>query len=92
MRRCAAALRFGDQGDNLRQHGIGANARGADHQCALAIQGSAGDRIACRFRDRNGLAGDHGFVDGAFAFDHSAVDRNGIAGAHQQLVAQFDIG
>ena len=37
--------------------------------------------------DRDGFAGDHGFVDGAAAFEDDAVDGNFFAGADAEFVA-----
>ncbi len=34
-----------------------------------------------------GFAGDHGFVDGAAAFEHDAIDGNFFSGADAQAVA-----
>jgi hypothetical protein len=42
--------------------------------------------------DRHGLAGDHRFIDRAAAFDHHAIDRHLLAGAHAQRVADRTTG
>ena len=44
--------------------------------------------VAGRLLDRDRLAGDHRFVDGAAALEHDAVDRHLLAGPHAQPVAR----
>ena len=41
------------------------------------------------YRDR--FAGDHGFVDGAAAFEDDAIDGNFFAGAYAEFVAGLDV-
>ena len=42
--------------------------------------------------DRDGFAGEHGFVDPGGAVDHLAVDRDALAGADADEVAGEDLG
>ena len=45
-----------------------------------------------RLLHRDRLAGEHGLIHGAAAFDHRAVDGDLVAGAHPQDVADLDLG
>ena len=63
-----AALGFGDHLDDLGQEGPGAHPFGPHHQGAGAVDGGADDPVAGALFHRDGLAGDHGFVHRAFAF------------------------
>ena len=88
----AAALGFGDHGDDAGQHGFGADlVRAQDHR-AVAVDGAADQPVARVFFDRQGLAGDHGFVHRARALQHGAVDRDRVAGPQPQGVAGLDLG
>ena len=58
-----------------------ADALGAHHEAAGAVDGAAGDPAARRLLDRDRLAGHHRLVDGARALEHHAVDRHRLARA-----------
>jgi hypothetical protein len=57
-------------------------ARRAEGKGAFLVDGSAHHLASSRFCDRNGLAGDHRFIDIAVAVDHLAVDRDAFSGPH----------
>ena len=59
-------------------------------EAAGPVERAAGHGRARGLLDRHRLAGQHRLVDGDSAFDHHAVDRHGLAGAHAQPVADLD--
>ena len=85
-----AALRLGHHLDDLRQHGVAADAIGAHHEGAGLIDRPADDAVADRLGDRHRFARHHRFVDRAAAFEDFAVDRDFVARAHAQAVADRD--
>ena len=58
-----AALRLGDHGDDLSQHGLGAHLLRPHDQAAIAVERAAGQAVARTLVDRQRLPGDHRFVD-----------------------------
>ena len=48
--------------------------------------------VALALLDRQGLAGEHGFVHGGVAVDDLAVHRDTLAGTHAYSIVQTDIG
>jgi hypothetical protein len=89
--RCAAALSLADELYDAGEQGFGADALGAHDERAGAVNGCADDFAFGRFFYRHGFAGDHGFVDGAAAFEQDAVDGNLFSGADAQAVAGMDL-
>ena len=73
--------------DDLRKRGVLADARCLAAQEAGLVYGRGGDSIAHGLIDRNALAGEGGFVDGAGAFQDNAVYGNILAGAHDEHIA-----
>ena len=88
--RRAAALRFGDELHDLRQHRVAPDLPRLDDERAALVHGAADDLRADLLRHRHGLAGDHQLVDGAAALHDRAVDRHLLARAHAQPVADVD--
>ena len=82
LNRGTAALRFADHPYDLRQQRVGAHAFGPHQKRSRAVDRAAGDAAAGLFFRRNGLAGDHRFVDRASSFDDDAVHRDLLAGTH----------
>jgi hypothetical protein len=58
---------------------------------AFGVDGAAGDLVAHALGHRQALAGDQRFVDLAAAFDDVTVDRDAVAGAHDDEVADHDL-
>ncbi len=83
----AAALRLADELHDTRQQSLAANALGAHHERAGAVDGRADDFARRRFFDRHGLAGDHGFVDRAAAFEKDAIHRDFFSGLYAETVS-----
>ena len=63
LHRRLASLRVLDQLPHLRQRRLRPNAGGLHHQSPRRVQGRAGDHRALADLHRDGLAGQHGFVD-----------------------------
>ncbi len=87
----ARALRLAHQPDDLRQQGVAADALGLHHEGAGAVHRAARDLAGGGLLDRNRLASDHRFVDGALALDDDAVDRHPLARPHAQTVADLHL-
>ena len=77
-----------DQADDARQHCLATQRGGAYQQTPLAIDSAAGDAVAGAFGNRQALATDQRLVGLTFAFDHLAINRETLAGLHQQQVIQ----
>ena len=60
------------------------------HQPAALVDGAADHPGAFRLGDRHRLAGHHRFVDERRPSVDDAVDRNFLAGAHPQAIADRD--
>ena len=87
--RRAAALRLRHHLHDLGQQCVTADLFGAHHEAAAAVEGAADDAGIFFLGDRHGFAGDHGFIERGAAFQHAAVDRHLVAGAHAQFVADL---
>ena len=79
-----------DHADDLRQHRIGAQAGGAELEDAGLVEGAADHPVARPAGHRQGLAGEHGFIDPALATLHLAVRRHPLAGADDDAIAEAD--
>ena len=88
--RRAAALGLRHHLHDLRKHGVAADLLRPHDERAGLVDGAADDLVAGRLGHGHGLAGDHGFVDGAAALDHFTVHRHPFAGPHTQTVAGHD--
>ena len=86
-----AALGFRDHVDDLRKQRIAADFFRAHHETSVLVQGRADHGVAFLFRDRHGLAGDHGFVEVAAAFGDRAIDGDFLAGTDAEQVADRDL-
>ena len=75
----------------MRQHSVAANLFRTHDEAAAAVERSANYEGAGFLADWHCLAGDHGFIDGRFALDHDAVDRNLFTWADAQPVADRDV-
>ena len=91
LNRRAAPLGVGHHPHDLREQRIGADPLGAHHEAAAGVDGGADDAVARTLEHRDRLAGEHRFVDRAFALDNHAVDRNVLARAHAQPIANLDL-
>ena len=56
----------------------------------LRVEGAADHARIFFLGHRHGFAGHHGFIERGAAFQHDAVDRHLVAGAHAQAVADLD--
>ena len=90
--RRARALRLGDHGDDAGERRLGTGAVDAHVEAAGAVERAAGDAVVPALLDRQRLAGEERLVDGAPAFEHDAVDRDLVAGADAEDVADRDVG
>lgn len=82
------ALRRRDHLDDPGEHRVLAGALRLDSQAAGAVDRRAGHRIARDLLDRRRLAGQHGLIDREPAVEHLTVDRDLLARAHAQPVAE----
>ena len=81
-----------DHADNLGKRGIFADARCFAAQEAGLVYGRGGNSIAHGLIDRNALAGEGGFIDGAGAFQDDAVYGDILTGAHDKHIAAANLG
>ena len=88
--RRAAALRLRHHLHDLRQQRVAADLVGAHDEAAGAVERAADHACVLLLGHRHGFAGHHGFVERGAAFEHDAVDRHLVAGAHAQAVADRD--
>ena len=89
---CAAALRFADHLDDLREQRFAADALGAHEQRAGAVHGRADDASTGLLLNGNRFAGDHRFIDGAGTFDDAAIDGNLFAGTNAKFLSDLHVG
>jgi len=82
-----AALGFFDQCNNPGQRSVLTDGRGRVEQGATFVEGAGADRVSRCLVYRHGLAGEHGFIDAAFAFLDGTVHGNFFTGANAQGVA-----
>ena len=81
-------MRFIDESNDLGQHGVTHERRGAHEQGAVEHDGAGRHRVARCFANRKGLARHHGFVQRGVAFLNHGVERNRFPGPNfQQGVA-----
>ncbi len=83
-----------DQPDDPRQCGISTHARGTTAQRAFLVERGRVDPRARALAHRNALAGEHRLDHVRLPVDHLGIDRNRLAGTHQQHVAPthlFDV-
>ena len=85
------ALCGGHHADDLREHGVLADFRGAVPQRATTVDGGTRHFAALGFGDRHGFAGDHRFVHGGGAGYDDAVDRQLLAGTDGDDVADAHV-
>jgi hypothetical protein len=75
--------------DDLRQHRVRAHSLGLHHQTAVLIERAARYLGSGGFLHRIGLAGEHGFIHMAAAFDHHAIDGNLFTRPYSQTLADL---
>ena len=85
-------LRLFDHGDDPRQHGVCADSRRPEAECARAVDRAANDGGAFGFLDGHRFAGDHAFIDVGAPGEHLAIDCDALAGADMQHIAQRHLG
>ena len=93
-RRCTGALPVCavlDEPGDLRERGVGADARRAHDEAAAGVDRRAGDVVAGRDLDRHRLAGEHAAVDGRGALLDDAVGGDLLAGADDEAVADREL-
>ena len=83
-------LRVFDQADDAREHRLMAHRRHAHEHAAVAVDRAPRERGPRRFGHRQGLTGQHGFVDLGLAFDQFAVERKTLPRAHHDQVPGQD--
>ena len=83
--------RVGDHADDLAERGVLADACGLTAQEAGAVDRRGRHAVAGRLVDRDALTGQGGFVDGARAVQHDAVDRDALARADDEDITLFDL-
>ena len=83
-------LRVLHHADDACQHGFGAHGLHLHHDPAFAIDGAGRQRIAHGFGDGQRFTGEHRFVGLGVAFEHLAIHRDPLAGAHHQAVTGHD--
>src|SRR3546814_20814515 len=88
--RSPRALRLGNHLDDLRQHGLIADALGPHHEAPGAVDRAAYDLVTRRLLHGHGLARHHRFVDRAASIEHLAVDRHLVARAPAQAIAMLN--
>src|SRR5262249_31591338 len=91
LNRSPRSLRFADHPHDLGKHRVGADSFRPENKTTGSIDGPACHFGAGRFLDRNGLARDHGFVDGTLAFENLTIDRYLLARAHTDSVSNRDL-
>jgi hypothetical protein len=86
-----ARLRLGHEPPDLRERGVGTDARRADDQPAARVDRGARDLVARVLLDGYGLAGQQGLVDRARALLDHAVGGDLLARAHDEPVARAEL-
>ena len=84
-------LGFLDHGHDLVVAVGAARSLGQEDALALLHDGARVDGGTLDLPHRHGFAGQRGLIDHGFAFDHGAVQRDHVAGAHHDLVAGLDL-
>ena len=79
--------RVGNHADDLAERGILADAGGLAAEEARAVDRRGGNAVAGGFIDRDALAGQRRFVDGACTIQHNAVNRDALARTDDEHVA-----
>ena len=72
---------------HLRQLRVGPHSGGADHKSPGSVHGGPGDRAARGDLHRDGLAGEHGEVDGGHPTDDLTVGGDLLAGPDHEVLA-----
>ena len=86
------ALRLQDHLHDAGQHRAGPDLLGAHGQCTGRVVGCTDQHVADALDHRVRYASQQGFIHGAAAFDHNAVDRHGFPGVHAQRVTHMHMG
>src|SRR5690606_4182213 len=86
-----AVLRVLDPPRHPGDLGVGADPGGRDAQPPAGVDGGAGDGVPDGDLDRDGLAGQHGRVDGGGALGDRAVGGDLLAGPDQEAVAHGEL-
>jgi hypothetical protein len=83
---------LGDEPPDLRQGGVGTDARGTHHQPAAGVDRRPGDGVARADLHRHALAGQQGGVHRGGPLLHDAVGRDPLARAHHEAIAHDEVG
>ena len=89
--RCLGGCRIADHPDDLRERGVLADAGRPTGQETALIDRRRLHGIAGRFVDRDALAGERRFVDGAFPIHDDTVHRDVFAGPHNKQITRADL-
>ena len=79
-----------DELDDLGERCLGTHPRGAEGKRTGAVDGGGVDGVAGGLFHGDGLAGERTLVHGRAAFEHHAIDGDGLSGAHAQDLAGKD--
>ena len=85
------SLRLLHEAHDLRERGVGADARRAEAQGPAGVDRASRDVVARALFDRDRFAGEHRLVDGGVAGDHETVGRDRLARPHDDDVADLQL-
>ena len=88
--RRAGRVQLLEQAHDLGKSAIGSECGRTVLQRAVLIDRSANNSLMDGFFDREGFAGEHGFVNAAFAGDYFAVSGDAFAGTNEDKVIWLD--
>ena len=90
LNRRLASLRFGDHLNDPGEHRLRPDPLRFHHHYAVAVDRSAGDRIADIFLHGHRLPGEHGFVERGETLHYDPVDGNRLARLHPKAIPDSD--
>jgi len=92
LHRRARTLSLRDHLHDLRQHGLCADLLGDHDQRSTGVERGADHLVPGALGHRDRLAGQHRFIDRAFAFVNGTIDGHLFARTNAQPVARMDVG
>jgi hypothetical protein len=81
-----------DELGEASDEGLVAGLFGEDEESASGEESATEDGVAWKFFDREGFAGENGFLDGGVAFEDFSVGGNSFAWEDEEVLAGLDIG